>query len=754
MDPMNRPRPFSPNRPDPLLASAVPAQPTPSVWLRWLLLCLILAAFGRLVWQLDLKTLWWDESLSLQRAESSWADLLLGRLPITDGVDQVATRDQHPFTFFLLLGLLVRLAGISEFVLRFPSVLAATLLVPTVWVFARRLARHDIAPASAPVWAALLTAVSPFFLWYGQEARPYVLWAWLGLLTTYLLMRWAGLGQENNSQNGPRRMRIWRINADQSEKNPRESAKSASSVAYSSQARWGWAYGALLPVFLFTHYFGVLLLPIHGLLIFGHWVGRRPWLAWTALGGILILAGGLGAAGGWWLLGQPGAGSNLRTVSLGIMVRDMLNAYSLGLSVDITQVWWLDLIYAGLAGLGLLWGARRVGTLLRGGWLLPVYVLIPVLALYAVSLVQPVYMNARHLSLIAPAFLLLVGSGLGAIWGGTSALFSLGTVRKAAALAVVAIMLAGVAGSTVSYFTDPAYSKGGRLDLMGADLRRQIQPGDVILVDPPFGWRMFAYYLPLDSAAAHIQDANTGWRAVPLVGGESWPRTFAFLDGMIQTHRRIWLVTEGTHPYIDPDKKVEAYLQQNAFRVIEAGYFSPNTYLELDLFLPAPPIRDDLPLSLPNQPRVPAVFGRQIRLHGYDVGTRFSGQSMIPVTLYWDPLVDIQQRFKYILELAAVNGPQAGQILARTEREPYNGFLPTLWWRPGPIIQEYSDLLPQGPLDPSVDYELRITMYDADTLQPLAVDAEPGFATAALPGFPRIEDRTLITPFYVPPVLP
>ncbi len=262
IDPMVPRHSSDPTHVDPVSTSVVSSLPAPSSWLRWLLLFLILIAFGRLVWQLDLKTLWWDESLSLQRAESGWADLLLGRITIVDGVlahgaGQIVTRDQHPFTFFLLLRLFVRLAGISEFVLRFPSVLAATLLVPTVWVFARRLAKQAIAPSSTPLWAALLTAVSPFFLWYGQEARPYALWAWLGLLTTYLLMRWAEQGQ----------------------------------------ARWGWAYVGLMPFFLFTHYFGVLLLAVHALLIFSYWVPRKPWLAWGLLGRDIGCGGGAGWIG-------------------------------------------------------------------------------------------------------------------------------------------------------------------------------------------------------------------------------------------------------------------------------------------------------------------------------------------------------------------------------------------------------------------------------------------------------------------------
>ncbi|MCB9156182.1 MAG: hypothetical protein H6645_03590 [Caldilineaceae bacterium] len=94
--------------------------------LRILLLLVILLAFGRAMLWLDAKALWWDESLTLQRAESDWGALLRAQLMIDDNVAQWPTTDQHPFTFFVLVGILIRLAGDSEFVLRFPSVMAVT----------------------------------------------------------------------------------------------------------------------------------------------------------------------------------------------------------------------------------------------------------------------------------------------------------------------------------------------------------------------------------------------------------------------------------------------------------------------------------------------------------------------------------------------------------------------------------------------------------------------------------------------------
>ena len=224
-----------------------------AVWPRALLLALILAAFVRLTWGLDAKNLWWDESLSLQRAESSLTDVLVGRLEIHDGLTAFDTYDQHPFFFFLLLGGLIRAAGNSEYVLRFVSVMAATLLVPAVWVWGRRLTRRGVTPSGTAMWAAGLAAVHPFFLWYGQEARPYALWALLALVSTYALVRAVEDGGV-----------AWRV-----------------------------GYAIALVMFLTTHYYAVFLLPVHGLLLLIRlWRAHRGW-ALAALGAALAVGAGV-----------------------------------------------------------------------------------------------------------------------------------------------------------------------------------------------------------------------------------------------------------------------------------------------------------------------------------------------------------------------------------------------------------------------------------------------------------------------------
>lgn len=203
---------------------------------RALLPALILLAYAHVVIQLDAKAFWWDESLSLQRAEQPLPDLMRGVLWIRDGFSNLLTIDQHPFFSFLLQGALIRTAGESEFVVRYSAAIGATLLVPALWVLARWLARRNVAPPATPWLAALLGAISPFMLWYGQEARPYALWAALAVLTTYLALR----ATENS--------RLDR--------------------------RFAAGFVVAELIFITTHYYAVLLLPVHALILFT-WLAQR-----------------------------------------------------------------------------------------------------------------------------------------------------------------------------------------------------------------------------------------------------------------------------------------------------------------------------------------------------------------------------------------------------------------------------------------------------------------------------------------------
>ena len=116
------------------------------------------------------------------------------------------------------------------------------------------------------------------------------------------------------------------------------------------------------------------------------------------------------------MITQPGAGSNFASVSLRILGPDLVNAFTLGLSVDLARVWPLDVISAAVVIMGAVWGLRSRSVIARGGWLLPAFVLVPALLLLGLNALRPAYMNARHMSLISGGYLLLLSAGLAWLW--------------------------------------------------------------------------------------------------------------------------------------------------------------------------------------------------------------------------------------------------------------------------------------------------------------------------------------------------
>jgi hypothetical protein len=662
-------------------------------WTRALLALLILVALNRVVWRLDAKNLWWDESLSLQRAESDWPALLAGRIVMSDGRNEVVTLDQHPFVYFGVLGAFVRLVGEREFSLRFPSVMAVVLLVPMLWAFGRRLSHLGAAPPSTAMWAALLAAASPFYLWFGQETRPYALWAFLALLSTYLLLRWA------------------------------------TAESRGSRRRYMAGYVAASVAFLGTHYFSLFLLPVQALIVCWGLQGRRRRTALLVVGGLLIAAGLVAVIVASRLLQQPGAGTNFRSISLAMLIPDLNNAFSLGLSVDIARVRWLDLVYGAMAVLGLVWGLRSRRLFLGWGWVLPVFLLIPVGVLLAANAVRPIWMTARTMSLISGAYLLLVAAGLGVLW----------QLKRGAGAAAAVVLLAGMVYSSHNYFTAPQYGKDD-LAGVGRYLREQMQPGDLALLVPPEGLRLMRYYLPLDEIEQATQTGlETAWKTAPPLKWEGW-RVGDWLDPMRSGYRRTWLVKSGV-PAGGSAQPVEEWLDRHAFRVRDTPFESTGADVRVLLYLPSAPVFE----QFTGQVEYPldVSFGDRVRLLGYDVGEPLIPGSATPVTLYWQATEPLARRYKYILRLDEIASDGTIRAVKSTEREPYDGALPTTAWPAGQVIVEYSEVgTPAGWNQTPERYRLVLQMYDAETLAKLPVAAHgdvptaPDGETLVLPNLP------------------
>jgi hypothetical protein len=539
-------------------------------------------------------------------------------------------------------------------------------------------------------------------LWYGQEARPYALWAALAVLTTYLALR----------------------------------ATEGERLA----PRFALGFGVAEVVFLTTHYYAVLLLPVHVLILFV-WLARRNLVRALAAAGVLLVLGSVVGAYGAYTIFAQGGGQNFASISLAMLVPDLLNAFSLGLSVDLAQVWWIDWVFGALALAGAAWGLRSRQVAAAGGWVLPAFLLAPVAMLLVLNEFRPLYMNARHLSLLVGAFVLLFAGGLALLWHW----------RRWAGGVLTLALVAAIGYSTVNYYTREEYAKDD-YRTFGEYLATRIMPGDAMLFYPPSSWRIFQYYVPPATAAGGIaageqaggqqaggQQAGgqpLGVYGIPLLW-RSMEESEAWLRTLGETYDRVWVFKSGTHPYFDEEWALEEWLPENMLRVRDATFFSHSS-LRAQLFLPEIPVFDALPQDV--QQPLTAEYGDLIRLAGYSVEPPASAVLPTQMRLYWQVLEKPQRRYKYIVQLVERKADGSTEVVAGLEREPYEGDIPTLYWDPGKTILEYVEF-PQPARPPAEGSERFYTfqVYDAETLEKLPV-------TKAVDGAVQLDDTTVRLP--------
>ncbi|HLG51147.1 MAG TPA: glycosyltransferase family 39 protein [Chloroflexota bacterium] len=131
-------------------------------------LAILLAAFALRVLGLADQSFWWDEAYSAMTASGSLRAIFA----------TLAREDFHPPLHYILLHFWMAVAGRSEFSLRFVSVAFGALTVAAAWNAACRLLGRSAAPIGA-----LITALSPFLVYYAQEARMFAPVPFFGLLT-------------------------------------------------------------------------------------------------------------------------------------------------------------------------------------------------------------------------------------------------------------------------------------------------------------------------------------------------------------------------------------------------------------------------------------------------------------------------------------------------------------------------------------------------------------------------------------------
>ncbi|TAK36817.1 MAG: hypothetical protein EPO21_01350 [Chloroflexota bacterium] len=139
----------------------------------WLPLSLILAAWTMRVSFLGRQSLWYDEAFSA----------LLARYDLGEITRRTAL-DTMPPLYYYILHVQQAVAGLDDFSLRFLSAAFGVGCVALVLSVGRKLFDSTVG-----LVAAGITAISPFQVFYGQEARMYTLLGFLSLLVIFLLLR-------------------------------------------------------------------------------------------------------------------------------------------------------------------------------------------------------------------------------------------------------------------------------------------------------------------------------------------------------------------------------------------------------------------------------------------------------------------------------------------------------------------------------------------------------------------------------------
>lgn len=394
--------------------------------------CLLLLglAYALQVHALDRQDLWGDEAVSALVLESDVPQIWSGR------VDPF-----HPPLYFLLLHFWTRLAGRTEFAIRYFSLAGALIGVACVERAAAE--SHDRATAGL---ALALAAVAPFIVYYAQEARMYSL----------ALAFNAGA--------------LWAATAAL-----RRTGRRGFGRAWAAFA--GLALGAV-----YTYYLSFLLL-------LGLAAGLG--LAWRRRPRLLALAAGTALAMGAVYL--PCALSQLERTGNQFpfrpqvwtwaefwrVVRDTLQAFSVGQTLYPDWGWLAVGLMFGLAALGGLaaWRSRRPEQWLPG---LIVIVVLVVGWLFSARLS---FFEPRYLIIGMPAYLILVAAGLR--W--------IGRRRPALAGGMLAAAVAAAAFSNYTYYTD--YRKGNYGELMRT-VAANARPGDLLLLNNPLQRALFEYYRP------------------------------------------------------------------------------------------------------------------------------------------------------------------------------------------------------------------------------------------------------------------
>lgn len=633
--------------------SAAPAALSPRRLAEAIALGLILLlAAGLRFHRIDAQSLWYDEGNSARIAERSIQLILEG-----------AAGDIHPPLYYLVLSLWRGLFGAGETALRGLSAVSGIGLVGLAWWLGRRLFG-----IRAGLAAAALLAVSPFAVYYSQEARMYA-----------LLAVWAALAS------------AWIVTLAL----PGPSTPSAGSGTGSGQVRWPGAalYALATAAGLYTHYAYPFVMVAQAVALAIAWAlspGRtvlirqpRALLAWALANAaaIALFAPWLPIAVrqivGWSVAPQD--------YVLGPAVLDALRWVVAGRTLSLPEAALPLFAFAALAALGLAAGpaeARR-RALIPLALLAAPFVLLFIFKLYRESYLKFLLVCALPLAVLAGRSVAVLSTRIGIRAD------QLPWTRPAAFVGSLCLISATLFGSLNNLYTNPAYARDDYRGI-ARHVLSDLRPGDRVWFSGPNQWEVYTYYDPDPARAFPVpyrpaSDAAADAALTPAAAGAS--RIYALFYGEREA---------------DPESRYERWLAERAYKAREewVGNIRLATYA----------INRNLAPAGPGAAWQGGISLASARVDLAEVRTG----DIIPLALTWTTSSTLAANLSVFVHLGLADGPP----VAQNDGAPAAGFRPTTSWRPNELIIDQRGVL-ITPATPPGRYTLFVGLYDPATGQRL-----------------------------------
>jgi len=637
----------------------------------WIALLILLLAFAVRFHHLAAQSLWNDEGNSLRLAQRSVTGLL-----------DAAEHDIHPPGYYLLLKLWIGAAGQSEFGLRALSALQGVLAIAAALALSRALFAHR-----ASEWGALLVALSPFAIYYSQEARMYAQLAMLSAFSLWVLVIWLRRADRGSK-------RAW---------------------------RWALALGLINAAGLYTQYTYAFTMLAQGLLVVVVLVGPREWRPgsprrvlgqFVALNVLAIMVFLPWLPTAWdQVTAWPRTGTPL---ALAEQLRTVFTWITYGNTAG--TVPWLDLLWPGvllLAGVVLYCppGTPGISRARWGAALLLGWGGIVIAALFASGAYR-----AANLKFLLPAQVaaaLLIGRGAWQMWTTTIHLPRLSLremryIRRMIAAVCLFLLMIGQLEALDALYRDDAYARPD-YRAMAARIMADPRPGDAVILDAPNQVEVFSYYY---SGSAPVYELPRG------LGGDDAQTRAETLD-VIANHRRIFVLFWGEEER-DPNRVVQATLDEYAYPI--ASQWVGDVRFAQYAVLGETPAAPDTRLN--------ARFGEHMTLLGSALSANeLSPGDVVGVSLFWSADVSLDARYTVTVQLLSPEG----RLISQHDAEPANYRAPTTSWTPGETIIDTHGVVVPFDLAPGV-YPVLVGVYDpADPLIRLPVILADGTQGDLLP---------------------